>query len=61
MLRALRKDGGLELTFPSAEEKTSGASPFYSHYTHAQCSNAMLEAEREKGEAIDLLRRKVLC
>jgi hypothetical protein len=61
MLRALRKDGGLELTFPSGEEKTSGASPFYSHYAHVQRRNAMLEADREKGEAIDLLRRKILC
>jgi len=60
-LRALGKDDGLELPFPSREEKTSSALPFYSDYARMQRRNAMLEGERTKAEAIDWVRRKCIC
>jgi hypothetical protein len=59
VLKALG-NSSIELPFPSEEEKTSGASPSYSHYAHMQCRNAMLEAEHNKAEAIEWLRRKTI-
>jgi hypothetical protein len=60
VLRALG-NRGLELPFPSQEEKISDVSPFHSHYAHKQFTNAMLRGERIKAEAIDLVRRKTFC
>lgn len=58
VLRALGKDSGLELPFPSREEKTSGVSVYSPHYDYQkELWNAMLEAEKLKATAIMEMQR----
>jgi hypothetical protein len=61
VFRALGKDSAVELPFSFQEEKTSGASPLHSYYAHEKFTNALLEAERKKAEAIEWFRRKPIC